>query len=113
MGGGDAHIAHDEVRTGKDLGINALQNEAIFAIIVQRDQEGAVDIAAAEFPDVKNPPLKAELLCDTEKFFQKPSSRYRYCYPALHSMGKRRHGQTTEIESTNKPIVRIETTAAL
>ena len=38
--------------------------------LVPREQEGAVDIAAAEFPDIHNPPLGAELLCDREKVFQ-------------------------------------------
>jgi len=64
------HIAHDEVRTGKDLCVDSLQDKAVFPIIVQRDQVCAVDIAVSEFPDISNPALGAELLCDSEKVFQ-------------------------------------------
>jgi hypothetical protein len=76
MGRRDAHIAHDEVRTGKDLCIDALKDEAIFAVIVQRDQKGAVDVAVSEFPDINNPAPGAELLCDSEKVFQGLSSSW-------------------------------------
>jgi hypothetical protein len=69
MGNRNAHIAHDEVWTGKDLGIDALQDKTFFPVIVQRDQEGAVDIAIAVFPDINNL-IGAELLCDREKVFQ-------------------------------------------
>ena len=55
---------------GKDLCIDALQDEVIFPVIVQRDQEGVVDIAVSEFPDINNPAFGAELLCDSEKVFQ-------------------------------------------
>jgi hypothetical protein len=67
---GNAHIAHDKVRTGKDPGIDALQDKAAFPVIVQRDQEGVVDIAVSEFPDINNPALGAELCCDSDKVFQ-------------------------------------------
>jgi hypothetical protein len=70
MNCGNAHIAHDEVRTGKDLGIYALQDKAVFPVIVPRDQECAVDIAVAEFPDIHNAALGAELRGDSEKVFQ-------------------------------------------
>jgi hypothetical protein len=70
MSSRNAHIAHDEVRTRKDLGIDALQDKTIFPVIVQHYQEGAVDIAVSEFPDINNPALGAELCCDSDKVFQ-------------------------------------------
>jgi hypothetical protein len=76
----NAHIAHDEVRTGKDLCIDALQDKAIFPIIVQRDQEGVVDIAVSEFPDIKNPTQGAELFCYSEKVFQCLASSCRFAH---------------------------------
>jgi hypothetical protein len=75
MGGCDAHIAHDEVRAGKDLRVDALQDKVIFPFPVQRDQEGAVDIAVAKFPDINNPVLRAKLLCYSKKVAQGLSSR--------------------------------------
>jgi hypothetical protein len=69
MGCRNAHIAHYKVRTGKDPGIDALQDKAVFPGIVPCDQEGVVDIAVSEFPDLHNPIPGAELSGDTEKVF--------------------------------------------
>jgi hypothetical protein len=59
--GEGAQVLHDEVRAGKDPGIEALQDEMFGNRTRHRHQEGVVDVALAICPDVQDALLRGEM----------------------------------------------------
>jgi len=68
--GEGAQVLHDKFRTGKDPGIEALEDEVLGTRIGYRHQEGVVDVALAVFPDFQDLALGGELLGGGKKMWQ-------------------------------------------
>ena len=67
---GDAHIEHDKFRLVKHQCVDALQDKVFFPFAIQCYQKGVIDIAVAEFPEVNDPALWPELLCNSKNIVQ-------------------------------------------
>ena len=62
-----AYVAHDIFRLVKYVRVDALEDKMLLSFGIQGNQEGIIDVAVPEFPDVCNLSQWLELLCNCNK----------------------------------------------